>query len=198
MSIKAIAAKLFAKQIYNKTQTWANNPVTTQQKVFKDLIQKAQKTKFGIDHHFDTIQSYEDFAKQVPIRDYEALKSYVDLVVKGEENILWPGKPLYFAKTSGTTSGAKYIPLTAESMPYHIEAARNAILLYIHETGKAEFVDGRPSGHHLWLQARLAIAICRRSALAGPGALDALKRSVGRDLTAVVAPAGRRGACAGV
>jgi hypothetical protein len=143
MSIKAIAAKLFAKQIYNKTQTWANNPVATQQKVFKNLIQKAQKTKFGIDHHFEDIQSYEDFAKQVPIRDYEALKTYIDLVVKGEENILWQGKPLYFAKTSGTTSGAKYIPLTVESMPYHIEAARNAILLYIHETGNAEFVDGK-------------------------------------------------------
>jgi hypothetical protein len=63
--------------------------------------------------------------------------------VEGEENVLWPGKPLYFAKTSGTTSGAKYIPLTKESMPYHIKAARNAILEYIHETGNAEFVDGK-------------------------------------------------------
>jgi len=71
------------------------------------------------------------------------LKSYVDRVVKGEENILWKGKPLYFAKTSGTTSGAKYIPLTKESMPYHIEAARNAILLYIHEAKNADFVNGK-------------------------------------------------------
>jgi len=64
-------------------------------------------------------------------------------VIKGEVDILWKGKPLYFAKTSGTTSGAKYIPLTKESMPYHIEAARNAILLYIHETGKSSFVNGK-------------------------------------------------------
>ena len=143
MSIKTIAAKLFAKHIYNQTQQWAKNPVATQQKVFEDLIQKAKTTQFGIDHDFASIRTYEDFAKQVPIRDYEALKSYVDRVVQGEENILWPGKPIYFAKTSGTTSGAKYIPLTKESMPFHIQAARNAILHYIYETGKAKFVDGK-------------------------------------------------------
>ena len=143
MSIKAFAAKLFAKHIHNKTQKWAQNPVETQQKVFNELIQKAKETQFGKDHHFDKINSFEEYQKNVPIRDYEQLRSYVDEVVKGKENILWPGKPIYFAKTSGTTSGAKYIPLTAASMPFHIEAARNAILSYIHETGKADFVDGK-------------------------------------------------------
>lgn len=143
MSIKSTAAKLFAQKIYKKTQLWAQHPVETQKKVFLQLIKEAKKTQFGLDHHFDTIKTHEDFANQVPIRDYEGLKSYVDKVVKGEANILWKGKPLYFAKTSGTTSGAKYIPLTKESMPFHIEAARNAILHYIHETGNADFVDGK-------------------------------------------------------
>lgn len=143
MSVKAIAAKIFANIIHNKTQKWAQNPIETQQKVFENLIASAKDTQFGKDHNFDGIKSYEDFAKQVPIRDYEQLRPYVDRVVIGEENILWKGKPIYFAKTSGTTSGAKYIPLTKESMPFHIEAARNAILSYIHETGKADFVDGK-------------------------------------------------------
>lgn len=143
MSIKSIAAKLFAQKIYNKTQVWANEPVKTQNKVFLELIKEAKNTQFGIDHHFDQIKTVADFSKNVPVRDYEDLKPYVDQVVKGSENILWKGKPLYFAKTSGTTSGAKYIPLTKESMPYHIEAARNAILHYIHETGNADFVDGK-------------------------------------------------------
>jgi phenylacetate-coenzyme A ligase PaaK-like adenylate-forming protein len=143
MSIKAYFAKQFAKKIYKKTQKWAQNPLETQQKVFQDLIFQARETQFGKDHNFASITTFEDFASQVPIRDYEALKPYMDLVVKGEENVLWKGKPLYFAKTSGTTSGAKYIPLTAASMPYHIEAARNAILSYIHETGKTDFVDGK-------------------------------------------------------
>lgn len=143
MSIKSFAAKLFAKKIYSDTQKWVQNPVETQQKVLEMLIAKAAQTNFGKDHHFEGIRSHADFAKHVPVRDYEDLKPYVEKVVKGEENVLWPGKPLYFAKTSGTTSGAKYIPLTKESMPYHIEAARNAILHYIHETGKSEFVDGK-------------------------------------------------------
>ena len=143
MSIKSIAARLFARQVVKKTNTWANNPVASQNKVFQELIRQAKNTQFGKDHHFDQILTPSDFAQQVPVRDYEQLKPYVDRVVKGEENVLWKGKPLYFAKTSGTTSGAKYIPLTKESMPYHIEAARNAILHYIHETGKADFVDGK-------------------------------------------------------
>jgi hypothetical protein len=143
MSIKGLAAKVFARYIHQKNQKWIQNPVAAQDQVFKELIQKASTTQFGIDHKFDTVLTHEDFVNQVPVRDYEGLKNYVDQVVKGEENILWPGKPLYFAKTSGTTSGAKYIPLTKESMPYHIEAARNAILNYIHETGKTDFVDGK-------------------------------------------------------
>ena len=143
MSLKAIAAKIFARSVYKSTMKWANNPVESQQNVFVDLIRQAKNTQFGIDHNFDKIKTFQDFSKEVPIRDYEELKSYIDRVVNGEPNILWKGKPLYFAKTSGTTSGAKYIPLTAASMPYHIEAARNAILLYIHETGNADFVDGK-------------------------------------------------------
>lgn len=143
MSLKAFAAKIFAGIIHSQTQKWANNPVVTQKKVFAGLITAAKSTQFGNDHDFAGISSYEDFAAKVPVRDYEGLKGYVDRVVHGEENVLWPGKPLYFAKTSGTTSGAKYIPLTKESMPYHIEAARNAILAYIHETGNADFVDGK-------------------------------------------------------
>ena len=143
MSIKSLAAQLFAKIIHNKTQKWASNPVATQQKVLEDLIRQAKNTQFGQDHHFSQIKTTVDFAKHVPIRDYEELKPYVDRVVQGEENILWKGKPIYFAKTSGTTSGAKYIPLTKESLPFHIQAARNAILNYIHETGKSDFVNGK-------------------------------------------------------
>lgn len=143
LSLKSALAKPFAKRVYKKIQKWANNPIETQDKVFKDLISQAAGTAFGIDHDFVSINNYQDFIKRVPIRDYEALKPYVDRVVAGEEDILWTGKPLYFAKTSGTTSGAKYIPITKQSMPNHVNAAKNAILLYIHETGNAKFVDGK-------------------------------------------------------
>ncbi|HBK83150.1 MAG TPA: hypothetical protein DDZ41_06065 [Flavobacterium sp.] len=140
MSLKIILAKLFAKFIYKKTQKWVLKPVETQQKVLQSLLSHSKSTLFAKDHNFLNIKDHADFAKNVPIRDYEALKPYIDKVVNGESNILWKNKPLYFAKTSGTTSGVKYIPITKESMPHHIQAARNAILSYIHQTGNADFV----------------------------------------------------------
>ncbi len=143
MSIKSFSAKIFARYIRHKIDSWASHPLETQERVFQDLIKFAKNTRFGQDHNFENITSHEDFIKNVPVRDYEELRFYVDKMVAGEKDILWPGKPLYYAKTSGTTSGAKYIPLTKESMPTHINAARNAILCYIAETGKADFVDGK-------------------------------------------------------
>lgn len=107
------------------------------------LIQKAALTEFGRDHHFGKITSHADFVEHVPIRDYEELKPYIEKVVAGSINILWPGKPIYFAKTSGTTSGAKYIPITQTSIKNQVEASRNAILNYIHETGNSDFVKGK-------------------------------------------------------
>ena len=143
MSIKSFAAKIFAAYIRKQIDKWAANPHRTQQKVFRDLIEKATETSFGKDHDFKNIKSHEDFIKKVPVKDYEELRNYIDRMVEGEPDVLWPGKPLYYAKTSGTTSGAKYIPLTKESMPTHINAARNAILCYIAETGNSKFVDGK-------------------------------------------------------
>ena len=143
LPLKPTIAKILAKRTFKRIKKWAKKPIETQEKVFQELISKATETAFGKDHDFISINNHSDFVKRVPIRDYEALKPYVEKVVAGEDNILWIGKPLYFAKTSGTTSGSKYIPITKESMPTHVEAARNAILLYINETGNAKFVDGK-------------------------------------------------------
>jgi len=126
-----------------KVREWSSKPIEMQDKVFADLIFNGKKTIFGKDHGFENIHSYEDFKKHVPIKDYEGLKNYVEKIKKGEENILWPGKPVYFAKTSGTTSGVKYIPITKESLPNHVGSARNAVFCYIAETGNAKFFDGR-------------------------------------------------------
>ncbi len=143
MSLKSFAAKIFARIEVARMKSWMNRPEATQKKVFDNLLKQAANTSFGKDHDFKNIKDYKTFAERVPVRDYEASRNYVDRVVEGEPDVLWPGKPLYFAKTSGTTSGAKFIPLTKDSMPGHINAARNAILCYIYETGKASFVDGK-------------------------------------------------------
>ncbi|MBS7320066.1 MAG: GH3 auxin-responsive promoter family protein [Myroides sp.] len=143
MSLRSFFAKIFANIVVMQQQKWMIRPVETQQQVFNSLISQAKFTQFGKDHLFSNIKNYSDFKQLVPIRDYEALKPYVERVVAGEKDILWKGKPLYFAKTSGTTSGVKYIPISKESMPSHVAGARNAILFYIQETGKADFVNGK-------------------------------------------------------
>ena len=143
MSIKSFFAIPFAKSVRKSVYKWANKPHKTQEKVFQYLVSEGCKTAFGKDHDFISINNYEDFKKRVKVQDYERLRSYIDRIVAGEEDVLWKGKPLYFAKTSGTTSGAKYIPITKESMPTHIKAARNALLFYIVETGDASFVNGK-------------------------------------------------------
>lgn len=143
MGIKAALSKPFAAWIVKGIDQWKKNAIKAQDDTFYALIKGAQHTAFAKDHQFSSIKNYTDFKENVPIRDYEALRPYIDRVVAGESDILWKGKPKYFAKTSGTTSGVKYIPISKESMPEHIKAARNALLTYIHETGKADFVNGK-------------------------------------------------------
>ncbi len=142
MGIRSILAKPFAAFIAAETKRWSREPEVHQAKIMEHLINAAQHTVFGKDHSFGLIKNYDDFKKHIPIRDYEQLRPYMDRVVSGESDVLWSGKPAYFAKTSGTTSGTKYIPLSKESVPFHINSARNALLSYVHETGKANFLDG--------------------------------------------------------
>ena len=141
MGIKSFFSKPVANYFIGKVDKWASRPVETQQTVLHQNIQTAQHTIFGNDHDFQGIHSYEDFKQRVPIRDYEGLRPYVDQILEGKEDVLWKGKPLYFSKTSGTTSGVKYIPITKESMPAHIASARDALLTYVKETGKSQFFD---------------------------------------------------------
>ncbi len=141
--IKSAIAKIYANYKAKKIYQWASKPIEAQQKVFENLIQNAKSTAFGKDHQFETIKTYQDYQSNVSVKDYEQLKPYIERVKQGESDVLWPGKPLYFAKTSGTTSGAKYIPLTKASIPFQIAAAKEALLLYIANTGNANFVDGK-------------------------------------------------------
>jgi len=146
--MKKIAAKLFAKFIVWKNKKWIENPINAQEKTLKYLIKNASKTKFGIDHNFKLIKNYEDFKSNVSVNDYERIRPYIKLIIAGEKDVLWQGRPLYFAKTSGTTSGAKYIPITKDSMPTHINSARDALLNYIEQTGNVDFVNGK----HIFIQ----------------------------------------------
>ena len=143
MVLKAALSKPFAKYIVRQIKGWSAKPIETQDGVFRKLLRDAEKTVFGKDHRFDQIKNYEDFKRNVPIRDYEGHQPYIERIIAGENNVLWKERPIYFCKTSGTTSGMKYIPITKESIPNHINSARNAILSYIAETGKTDFLNGK-------------------------------------------------------
>jgi GH3 auxin-responsive promoter len=142
MGIRSVLAKPFAAFIASETKKWSQSPHSYQQKIFQHLLAVGRGTGFGRDHDFDSIRSYDEYKRRVPVRDYEGLKSYIERVIQGEEHVLWRGKPEYLAKTSGTTSGVKYIPITRDSIPNHIGSARNALLSYVHETGNSSFLDG--------------------------------------------------------
>ncbi|MCU0353090.1 MAG: GH3 auxin-responsive promoter family protein [Cytophagales bacterium] len=141
MGIRSFLAKPFAASVVKAQQRWSAAPVAAQDAVFKSLIDGGKDTVFGREHGFGSIRSYEDFKRQVPVRDYEDFKPYVQQIIGGQTDVLWRGRPIYFAKTSGTTSGVKYIPITKDSIPNHINSARNALLNYVHETNNAAFLD---------------------------------------------------------
>ena len=127
---------------------WAENPIISQKETLQKLIKSGEKTLFGRDHNFNSIDSYSSFKKHTPIVDYEKLKPYINKIIQGKPDVLWPGKPKYFAVTSGTTSGAKYIPITKESLPNHLDGAKDALLMYIANTGNTKVLNGK----HIFLQ----------------------------------------------
>ncbi len=143
MALKSILAKPLATYFRNKILKESEQAIAWQTFWFNKILNTAAHTHFGKDHEFASIKSHVDFTNKVAVKDYEGLRTYIDRVVAGEKDVLWPGKPLYFAKTSGTTSGVKYIPITKDSILFHINSARNALFCYIAETGKAEFLDGK-------------------------------------------------------
>lgn len=141
MGSKSSAARLAASIIVPGIYRGHKNAISKQEKTMRSLITGGTRTLFGREHDFEGIKSYKDFKVAVPIRDYEGIKHYIEMISAGKEDVLWPGKPLYFCKSSGTTSGAKYIPLTLPSVRAQIQAARNALLTYVYETGIAAFFD---------------------------------------------------------
>ena len=136
-------AKSFASYIISKNQFWITNPIQAQSKTLKNLINNGKNTLFGQQHFFKEIKGYDDFKDSIPIRDYEKFKIYIDRIIKGESDVIWPGKPVYFSKTSGTTSGIKNIPIFKNAIKTHINSARDSILQYILNSGDTSFIKGK-------------------------------------------------------
>ena len=141
MSIKSTAAKLLAKRDVKRINIWANNPIEAQAKTFAFLSSNLYKTAYGSDLGISNTNNLADWHAAVPLVDYEQLRSYVERVKNGEHNVLYPGLPQYLCTTSGTTSGAKYIPMTEHGIKAQILAARNSLLCYLNETKKTSFIN---------------------------------------------------------
>lgn len=141
--LKKTIGLIWAKNHVKKTQQFKENAVQDQFELLLSMVKTAEKTLFGRAHNFEEIQSVKDFQQRVPVVDYEGLKPYIEKTKRGERNILWPGNPEYFAKTSGTTSGSKYIPISKEGMPIQIAAAQSAIFHYMAKKNNSDFVAGK-------------------------------------------------------
>ena len=140
--MKGQIAKLWAYFFVKSQKKWSSSPVSSQEKVFQELVSKAKNTEFGKAHRFSSIRTYNDFQEAVSLRSYEAHIPYVNRICEGNKDVLWPGKPKYFAETSGTTAHTKYIPITSDSLPYHIHSARAALLNYVYTSGRTDFLNG--------------------------------------------------------
>lgn len=143
MKIKSLLAKPYASLVHSRTRKEMGMAVAHQEAILQYLLKNAAQTAFGKEHKFAEIRTYDEYKSAVPIRDYEALSPYIDKIKEGQQNILWKGKPMYFAKTSGTTSGTKYIPISKDSIHNHINTAKNALLCYMVESGNTNFADGK-------------------------------------------------------
>lgn len=143
MGLKARLLKPFAHRIAKSIRKNSFLAVQHQDQILKNLIKAGKKTEFGRYHGFDQVTDHESFKKAVAIRDYEAFRPYIDMILDGDKDVLWPGRPKYLAKTSGTTSGVKYIPITGDSIPNHVESARNALFNYFSQTGNGAFFEGK-------------------------------------------------------
>lgn len=140
---KKNAALIWAKKHVQKAEGFKKNAEKNQEGLLLSLVSTAQKTLFGREHDFENVHSVKDFQDRVPVADYEDLKPYIERVKKGQANILWTETPEYFAKTSGTTSGSKYIPISKEGMPFQIAGAQSALFHYISKKNNADFVNGK-------------------------------------------------------
>ncbi|MDX1477619.1 MAG: GH3 auxin-responsive promoter family protein [Saprospiraceae bacterium] len=143
MAWKSALIRPFANWSARRKRVASAHARERQEQWFTKLISKGRRTRFGTEHGFEQIRNHRDFCERVPVQDYEGIRPYIDLIKQGERDVLWPGRPRYFAKTSGTTSGVKYIPITTASIPNHIGSARNALFNYYALTGNGRFFDGK-------------------------------------------------------
>lgn len=143
MNSTKLIGKIFEPR-QKATELYAHEAEAIQDRIFRKLIQAAASTEWGNKYDYKHIGSYTDF-QRVPIQTYEDIKSYVDRMRHGEENILWPGKVIWYAKSSGTTNDkSKFIPVSKDGLHHiHYQGGTDAVALYLQQNPESRFFSGK-------------------------------------------------------
>jgi hypothetical protein len=144
MALNSFFSWVIKKRIH-QIELFMKYPVEVQSELFQKLVDEAALTKFGLEHKFSEIKSLKDFKNKVPIRNYEQFKPYIDLLREGEQNVLWPSKLKWFAKSSGTTDArSKFIPVSKEALEEcHYKGGKDLLALYYSQKPNAKIYDGK-------------------------------------------------------
>ncbi len=144
MKLVNSAVSLYFRSRYYRIERFINQPIETQRQVFKSLIQDAKHTQWGKQYQYNSIKNEKDFAKQVPVGDYESHKAYINQMMHGEADVLWPGKIEWYSKSSGTTNDkSKYLPVSNSAVKEtHMRGPRDTLTIYHNNYDNANLFDG--------------------------------------------------------
>ena len=142
--LNSIFSWIIKKRIH-QIELFEKYPIEVQNDVFKKLVQTARNTEWGKTYEYNTIQSYQDYKKRVPIQDYEDVKKNVLRMKHGEQDVLWPGEVKWFAKSSGTTNDkSKFIPVSKESLENcHYKAGKDLLSIYCNNKENSRLFSGK-------------------------------------------------------
>ncbi len=144
MGVDALIRRFFKKRL-KQIQRFRENPLAVQEEVFHYLIRKAASTEWGRHHDYHSIRSLTEFKERVPIQEYPDLEPWIERMMKGEENILWPTPVKWFAQSSGTTSSrSKFIPMSKEALHHcHYKGGKDLLALYYQQNPKSGLYRGK-------------------------------------------------------
>jgi len=144
MNTTKIISKIFNSRL-KEIDRYATHAAELQQAAWARLIRTAKDTEWGKKFDYQSIRNYEDFSNRVPIQNYEEIKPYVERLWAGEQNLLWPSRIRWFAKSSGTTNDkSKFLPVSNDALKdIHYKGGTDAVAIYLRNNPDSRFFSGK-------------------------------------------------------
>lgn len=143
MSVFSTLVKPAAHLVDQQLRYQERSVAKSQSQTLRRILRKGRQTQFGREHGLDRIASHHDFAMHVPVRDYDGFRPYVEQILAGDADVLWPGTPAYIFTTSGSTAEPKRIPISRKYSDAFYKMTRRAMMSYFARTGRGEWLDGK-------------------------------------------------------